>query len=502
MATRLTKLLGGGGVAKAARGTQSDFVIGTPHMWGQPLPSVAASDASGLITPQRMREVVLKTATAGASMNAVLDYTGGVKLNLRNINPTKPVPPRQLQLVQRLLRKPNPVQTTRQFTLALIRDLFVLGYAAIEIEPDGTGQPVNLWVMDAARLRIDYDEHGTILGYNMLDARGNPIIKGRDSTQSPYDLPNGPGIGVDANNLSGKGEHGWEPNEVIYFSLNPMSESVYPYSRITQLFTAAVVEDLMMFFISQRFTDSNIPFGVMDLGDINETELQIAVNNWNSQAREQHKIMLTGSKAGSKFIPFGYHLKDLEATALLGEVRGKIMSILGVTMNELGESQDVSKSNGYNLSYTFKKRAVEPVLNEIVETLSRRLLWDVLGFVDLEFYYDEIDSRDELLQAQIDDMYMKMGVETVNSILNRRGKESVPGGDDHSVFTGSAWIPVDMVRTMAQTLLQSETGAGGTVTGPDGADSVRTKVGPPSQGGQGRPQGAVHAQRAVSGEKR
>lgn len=505
MPSRLTSILGGSGVRKAARGTQSDFVLGSPHIWGQPLPQVAASDASGLITPQRMREIVLKTATAAAAMNAVLDYTGGVNLNLRNINAKKPVPPQQLKRVQKLLKRPNPIQTTRQFMLALIRDMFTLGYAAIEIEPDGAGQPVNLWVMDAARLRVDYDEHGTILGYNMLDAHGNPIIKGRtDNTTSAYNLPDGPGIGVESNNLQGKGEHGWEPDEVIFFSLNPMSESVYPYSRITQLFTAAVIEDLMMFFISQRFTDSNIPFGVMDLGDINEIELGIAINNWNQQAKEQHKIMLTGSKAGSKFIPFGYHLKDLEATQLLAEVRGKIMAIVGVTMNELGESQDVSKSNGYNLSYTFKKRAVEPILNEIVGTLSRRLLWDVLAYTELEFYYDEIDSRDELLQAQIDDVYLKMGVETVNSILNRRGRESVPGGDDHSVFTGSAWIPVDMIRKMAEALLQSETAAGGTVTGPDGVDSVRIKVGSQNQGqsGQNKPQGAVHAQRQVSGSKR
>lgn len=503
MPSRLSKILGGSGVAKAARGTQSDYIIGTPHTWGQPLPMVAASDASGLITPQRMREIVLKTATAAAAMNAVLDYTGGVNLNLRNVDAAKPVPPRQLQKVLAKLKRPNPIQTTRQFMLALIRDMFTLGYAAIEIEPDSAGQPVNLWVMDAARLRVDYDEHGTILGYNMFDARGNPIIKGRDSSNSLYDLPNGPGIGVGSSNPQGKGEHGWEPDEVIFFSLNPMSESVYPYSRITQLFTSAVVEDLMMFFISQRFTDSNIPFGVMDLGDINEQELAIAVNNWNSQAREQHKIMLTGSKAGSKFIPFGYHLKDLEATALLSEVRGKIMAILGVTMNELGESQDIGKSNGYNLSYTFKKRAVEPILNEIVQTLTARLLWDVWGFKDIEFYYDEIDSRDELLQAQIDDVYMKMGVESINDVLNRRGKQSVQGGDDHYVFTGSSWIPVDMIRSMAESLLQAEAAAGGSVSGADSADNMRVKVGSPQpNNAPKKPEGAVHAQRQVSGSKR
>src|SRR5258708_1584783 len=115
-----------------------------------------------------------------------------------------------------------------------------------------------------------------------------------------------------------------------------------------------------------RFTDSNIPFGVFDLGDVTEHELRLAIDNWNAQGRAGNRIMMTGSKgAGSKWIPFGYHLKDLEATELLKEFRMKQMGILGVTMNELGESQDINRSNGYNLSFTFKKRGVEPVLDEI-----------------------------------------------------------------------------------------------------------------------------------------
>lgn len=508
MPTRLTKafnsLLTPRTVQKAARGTMSDFVIGAPHIFGQPLP--LTSDAQGLITPQRMREIIMKTPTASASINAILDYVGGVKLDLRNVNAAKPVPPRQLARVQKMLKKPNTVQTARQFRLALFRDLITLGFAAIEIEPDANGEPANLWVMDAARLRIDYDEHGSILGYDMLDAHGMPVMKGRDDRQSFYSLPEGVGIGAYTDNLTGKGEHGWEPDEVIFFSLNPMSESAYPYSRITQLFTIAVIEDLMMYFIGQRFTDSNIPFGVMDLGDISEPELQIAINNWNRQANDQHKIMLTGSKSGAKWIPFGYHLKDLEATALLAEVRGKIMAILGVTMNELGESQDINKSNGYNLSYTFKKRAIEPPLNEVVDTLSLQLLWNRFGFTDIELYYEELDSRDELLQAQIDDLYLKMGVININQIRNRRGDENVTGGEVNSVFTGSAWIPVSMITKMAQQMLASEAAStqGGSVTGPEGADTERLRVGGQSpqgsKGPPGRQEGAAHTQRQVTGQ--
>jgi hypothetical protein len=125
------------------------------------------------------------------------------------------------------------------------------------------------------------------------------------------------------------------------------------------------------------------------------------------------------------------------------------MGVLGVTENEIGQSENINKSNGYNLSYTFKKRAIEPLLYEVCETLTTRLLWENLGFEDVELYYAEIDSRDELLQAQIDDLYHKMGVWSVNKIRNRKGEPNEPGGDIPMLFTGSAYIPVGMANDFA-----------------------------------------------------
>ena len=433
MATLIEKalrgLVAGTPTRKASRGSLSSYVLNAPHQYGQPLPQQA--DAQALITPARMREVVLKTPTAAAAMNAILDYAGGVPLVVRNVDASKKADDGRVKFLEGLLRTPNPNDTARRFKVKLLRDMATLGYAGVEIEAGKQGAKVaNLWVLDAGKLYVDYDQHGTNLGYDMLDAHGWPI-KGPD------------------------GVHAWLPEEVLWFTLNPMSNSLYPSSRIAQLFSSAVIEDLMLAFIGGKFTESNVPFGVMGLGDISKEELTKAIAIWNEQATSQHRIMLTGSKGNLQWVPFGYHLKDLEARYLLEEVRGKIMAVLGVTMNELGESQDVNKSNGFNLSYTFKKRAIEPLLDELCETLTVRLIWETLGWTDLELTYQEIDSRDELLQAQIDDMYFKSGVWSINQIANRKGDPDIPGGDLHCVFTGSAYIPVGMIQPFAQAQLDA-----------------------------------------------
>lgn len=436
-----------------------------PGVTQQPYPEQVdpTLGASGLISRDRMREIVTRTPTAAACLNAILDFAGGVPMNVRNIDPAVKMNTVQAKKIRKVLTRPNPDQTRRQFLLSLMRDIVTFGYGAVEIVPTGRpDNPVDLWVMDSARLWIDFDEHGYVRGYDMLDVHGQLVPPKGKRESVPYQM------GEDSP------EHGWEPNEVIFFSLNPVSESVYPRSRIVQLFTAAVLEDLMVQFISERFTDSNIPFGIFDLGDVSEQELKMAVDNWNAQANVGNRILMTGSRgAGSKWIPFGYHLKDLEATQLLQEFRMKIMGIMGVTMQELGESQDVSKSNGYNLSFTFKKRAIQPLLDEITETLTRRLLWDTLGYTDAELYYDDIDSRDELLSSQIDTNYQKLGIMSPNEIRNRKGLVSVQGGDEPLVFTGNSWIPLSMVHKMAQQILDIE--AQTTSLGTQGAAGIKVR---------------------------
>lgn len=502
-----------------ARGTVSGFVLGVNPLWGQPYPEQASGDVTAYISRQRMREVVLRTPTAAASVNAILDFAGGVKIGVRNIDPSKPTPKIQAGVVNRLLKSPNSNQTKRQFLQSLMRDMSTFGYGAIEMVPTGNPtKPVDMWVMDSARLKIDFDEHGFTRGYDMLDARGVPIVRPgltqADVTSGAsvnYDFPQGTTMGYtgqvsylgqyDHPATATRGLHGWEPEEVMFFSQNPITESVYPHSRIVSLFSAAVLEDLMMQFISERFTDSNIPFGVMDLGDLSEMELRTAIDNWNTQGQHGSRIVLTGSRgSGTKFIPFGYHLKDLEATQLLGEIRMKIMGILGVTMQELGESQDVNKSNGYNLSFTFKKRAVEPLLDEIVDTLTKRLLWDTLGYYDLELYYEEIDSRDDFLQSQIDTNYMKLAILTPNEIRNRKGLISRPGGDDALLYTGNSWMPLDLAREFAQEIIKIEasTTAVG-VTGPEGTRVRENVAQPDAQGDQGNKAGKPTVTHSLGG---
>jgi HK97 family phage portal protein len=433
MATLLNKAVSWarGEVVKASRGTLTDYVPNAPHQYGQPWPATADVDVQALITPQRMREIVSKVGTPAACLNAVLDYASNVKIDLRSVDPAQKADPATVAAIESFLRRPNKNFDGLEFKKLLIQDLFTFGMAAIEIERGPSGKFANLNVLDMSRLFIDFDQHGTPLGFDMLNIYGWPISR---DANSPY---------------------AWLPDEVIFMRRDPRSDTLYSRSRVSQLFVYAVIEDLIASYIAQRFTDSNVPRGVFDLGDITENELRKAVDMWNNQYESAHRIMLTGSKGKSNWYPFNYNLSELQAKDLLDAVQAKIMGIVGVTKNELGDSQDISKSNGYNLSYTFKKRAIEPILNTICEKLTTRFLWDTLGETSLEHYYHEIDSRDELIQAQIDKETTEHGVTTINQVRNRRGDPSVPGGDEPMVLVGGSLIPVSLAKQFAKAQLDA-----------------------------------------------
>ena len=417
----------------ASKGVISGYHPGALHNYGQPRDTI--SDSGGLITAERMREIILKTPTAGAGLNAIIDYCCDVRVKVRNADASQKAPVRASKFMTDLIERPNAQDDEREFRYKLFRDLAILGYAAVEIEPGRNGEPVaNLHVLDAGNLRVDFDKNGTILGYNQLDVYGNPLI-GRD------------------------GVHTFMRDEVIFYQRDPRSESKYPMSRVQQLFACAVVESLMLAYIGARFTDGNVPFGLLDLGELTEDEIRTAVALWNQQIEEfqnpDYRIVFTGSRGGAKFIEFGNNLSELEAPMLLSAVRNYILGILGVTVNELGEADSVNKSNGFNLSYTFKMRAIKPLLDVYVGKTTFHLLHKTLGFRDLEIYYEEIDSRDELLQGQIDKIYLDCGVISINYVRNRKGQPNIPGGDEPTVNTGAAMIPVSLLQEFAQVQLDA-----------------------------------------------
>jgi hypothetical protein len=74
--------------------------------------------------------------------------------------------------------------------------------------------------------------------------------------------------------------------------------------------------------------------------------------------------------------------------------------------------------------------AITPLARLMAEHITRDLFAKRLGWREFEFVFNELDSRDELSQIQIQMELLKAGVLTVNEVRAMRGLALLPGAPE------------------------------------------------------------------------
>jgi phage portal protein BeeE len=87
----------------------------------------------------------------------------------------------------------------------------------------------------------------------------------------------------------------------------------------------------------------------------------------------------------------------------------------------LGVSADVNRSTAAEFAQEAFDNAVVPLAKLIAEHLTRDVIVKRLGWDDLRFVWNELDSRDESTEAQIQLELLKAGVLTLEEVRTMRG---------------------------------------------------------------------------------
>jgi capsid portal protein len=87
----------------------------------------------------------------------------------------------------------------------------------------------------------------------------------------------------------------------------------------------------------------------------------------------------------------------------------------------LGVERDVNRSTAAEMNDVAFQHAIVPTARLLAEHLTRDAIGKRLGWHDLEFVFTELDARNELEQAQIDEILLRSGVMTVNEVRRMRG---------------------------------------------------------------------------------
>ncbi len=87
----------------------------------------------------------------------------------------------------------------------------------------------------------------------------------------------------------------------------------------------------------------------------------------------------------------------------------------------LGVSKDVNRSTAAEFAEEAFSNAIVPLAKLIADHLTRDVIEKRLGWDDLRFVWNELESRDESTEAQIQLDLLKAGVLTVEEVRMLRG---------------------------------------------------------------------------------
>jgi phage portal protein BeeE len=87
----------------------------------------------------------------------------------------------------------------------------------------------------------------------------------------------------------------------------------------------------------------------------------------------------------------------------------------------LGVERDVNRSTAAELNDQAFRSAIVPTARLFAEHLTRDAISKKLGWHDLEFAFSDLEARNELEQAQIEEILLRNGVLSVNEVRRMRG---------------------------------------------------------------------------------
>jgi hypothetical protein len=91
----------------------------------------------------------------------------------------------------------------------------------------------------------------------------------------------------------------------------------------------------------------------------------------------------------------------------------------------LGLERDVNRSTAGEQGDSAFRSAIVPTARLFAEHLTRDAIGKKLGWHDLEFVFTDVDARNELEEAQIQEILLRNGVLTVNEVRRMRGLSEI-----------------------------------------------------------------------------
>jgi HK97 family phage portal protein len=344
-----------------------------------------------------------ETPVARRAINLVKDRIASMdwQVRVRRGYTAASVPDAQLRIdaLRQCLEEPNSADSFRTLFEQAIEDTLVGGFGAIEMESTGdAARPFHLYAVDGATIQID------------------PAWKG-DPAQPRYAQQTGRiGNGALVPLLD---------DELMYIRLNPRSHTPFGLGRLEVAFET-ITQFLGANRYAGRLASNSVVQYALWLNEATPEQHDRLIRWWQDEIEGTGRVPILSSENKPEVLRFaGGTDADLHI-AWQQFLLVMIANAFDLPPMLLGMTQDVNKSTASEMADEAFASAIVPVAKLLAEHITRDLFAKRLGWREFEFVFNDLESRDETEELNIQIQLLQNGVLTVPEVRQMRGLAPVP----------------------------------------------------------------------------
>jgi HK97 family phage portal protein len=369
------------------------------------LPSILSpygANRAGLNTTPRPTAANLRkfaeTPVARRAINIVkdriasMDWKIAIRRGYSNID--VPDATARMALLRRGLEEPNASDSFRTLIEQALEDLLVGGFGAIEMEATADPErPFHLWAVDGATIEIDVTWNG-------------------DPVKPRY-----------AQATQGFAQKKLIPlfdDELMYIRLNPRTHTPFGLGRLEVAF-----ETINQFLAANRYagrlaSNSVVQYALW-LNDATPEQHDRLIRWWQDEIEGTGRVPLLSCEQKPEVLRFAGGT-DADLRIQWQEFLLRIIAnAFELPPMLLGLPSDVNRSTAGELADEAFQSAIVPVARLIEGHITRDLFAKKLGWREFEFCFNDLESRDEMEELQIQTELLKAGVLTIDEVREMRG---------------------------------------------------------------------------------
>ncbi|MFI4880864.1 MAG: phage portal protein [Steroidobacterales bacterium] len=300
----------------------------------------------------------------------------------------------RMRVLRQCLEEPNTADSFRVLWEQVLEDLLVGGFGAVEMEATGDpARPFHLWAVDGATIQIDSRWDGDPAKPRYAQAAGLP---GQAKLVPLLD------------------------DELMYLRLNPRTHTPFGLGRLEVAF-----ETVNQFLSASRYASKLASNSVVQyalwLNDATPEQHDRLIRWWQDEIEGTGRVPLLSCEQKPEVLRFaGGTDADLRLQWQETLVR-MIANAFELPPMLLGLQQGLNRSTAGELADEAFQSAVVPVAKLLAEHITRDLFAKKLGWREFEFCFNELESRDEMEEMQIQTALLGAGVLTVDEVRAMRG---------------------------------------------------------------------------------